>query len=125
MWNAKSSRGKPHRDSSGIAIVKEIIEKHYAESLTLSRLAKKAGMTPEHLCRKFREFYHSPPLAYQQKIRILAAENLLKASGLSCKEIASSVGFCDEHFFSRIFKRSTGIPPSAFRKQGRHFRPLP
>ncbi len=100
-----------------VAAVKEFIESRYAERLTLTQLAQLANLTPEHLCRKFKGRYHTPPLTYQQKLRILAAENLLRTSGLSCKEIASAVGFCDEHFFSRAFKRSTGTTPSAFRKR--------
>jgi AraC-like DNA-binding protein len=116
--HAAASRPRPSRDPGGVGMVKAIIDRRYAESLPLTLLAKKVRMTPEHLCRKFRACHGAPPRAYQQKLRILAAENLLQASGMSCKEIAAAVGFCDEHFFSRIFRRTTGVSPSAFRRNG-------
>lgn len=112
-----ASRPPDKKAKESIGRIKEYIERKYFEALTLKGLADMANVTPEHLCRCFREMYEIPPLSYQQTLRISAAKNLLHTSSLSCKEISFMVGFSNEQFFSRQFKRMTGISPSAYRKQ--------
>jgi AraC-like DNA-binding protein len=99
-----------------LTAVKEEIERRYSERLTLGRLAAGAKLSREYLCRRFRSLYSLSPLAYQRKLRVMAAGNLLKTSSMSCKEIAAATGFSDEHSFSRQFKEDTGLTPSAFRR---------
>ena len=63
--------------------------------------------------------YGLPPIAFQLRLRLGAARNLLLASDLSCKEIAARVGFADTYTFSKAFKRALGLSPRAFVRAAR------
>lgn len=54
---------------------------------------------------------------YVCSLRINAAKKLLKESTLSILEISASVGFSDENYFCKLFKKATNVTPSAYRKQ--------
>ena len=54
------------------------------------------------------------PIDYLTSYRISEACYLLKNSQLSIAEIAVSVGFFDQFYFSRVFKKTKGVPPSRY-----------
>ena len=88
----------------------------------------KANMVDEYVVisnHKFAEHFYAwaekkemkiTPYEYHLKNKIDRAMLLLETSDLSIKEIAFSLGFSDEHYFSDIFKRKTGIKPTHYRK---------
>lgn len=97
---------------------REYLEKNYKSNPSLHEIAVAAGISPEHLCRKFRECYGVAPVHYGLKLRISAAEQLLATSNLSIGEISSRLGFCDVYTFSKAFKRELKTAPAVFRKKG-------
>ena len=54
------------------------------------------------------------PIDYLTEYRINEACKLLRAGNLSIAEVAISVGFFDQFYFSRVFKRAKGMPPSKY-----------
>ncbi|MCE5185610.1 MAG: AraC family transcriptional regulator [Planctomycetaceae bacterium] len=92
------------------------LEEHYLEPVTMNQLAQMAGVTKSYFFRAFKKAFGMPPLAYQQMLRIEAAKTLLRATSLSCGEVAFRAGFTDVLFFHRIFKRNTGSTPKQFRR---------
>jgi AraC-like DNA-binding protein len=54
------------------------------------------------------------PIDYLTEYRINEACNLLRSSNLSIAEVAISVGFFDQFYFSRVFKKAVGMPPSKY-----------
>ena len=54
------------------------------------------------------------PIDYLAEYRINEACKLLRAGSLSIAEVAISVGFFDQFYFSRVFKRAKGVPPSKY-----------
>ena len=54
------------------------------------------------------------PIDYLTEYRINEACKLLRAGNLSIAEVAISVGFFDQFYFSRVFKRAKGVPPSKY-----------
>lgn len=73
------------------------------------------GYSYEHLSRVFRKQYGLTPNEYVQSIRIERAKDLLRHTDLIIAAIADSVGYADPVYFSRLFKRHTGISPGKFR----------
>ena len=65
----------------------------------------------------FEELYQEPPHHYLMQCRLQKAEYLLITSELKISEIASSCGFQDEFYFSRLFKKYIGISPLNYRKE--------
>ncbi len=73
------------------------------------------GHSYEHLCRIFRKQYGLTPNEYVQSIRIERAKDLLRHTDLIIAAIADHVGYADPVYFSRLFKRHTGMSPGKFR----------
>ena len=97
------------------------IDDNFREDFPMTRLAEIAGITPQHLCRVFRETMNMRPNEYLLMCRMNEAKQLLKHSDISVSEICRSVGFSDPGYFSTIFRRYEGTPPAEYRKKNRAF----
>ncbi len=75
-------------------------------------LARKFFLTPEHINAIFKRELGVSPTQFIHRERILLANKLMETRGLNIKEVAKQVGFCDQFYFSKIFKRIMGVAPS-------------
>jgi AraC-like DNA-binding protein len=80
------------------------------------RLAVEAGMSPRTFRRRFAAAMGTSPQAYAIACRIGHARQMLGATELPIKTIAQQLGYRDVFFFSRQFRRFTGISPAAYRR---------
>jgi len=96
--------------------VRQFIEMHYAEPISVEQLAVMAGLSRGYLFRAFRTAFGKPPLAYQQQLRLEAAKTLLRSTALRCKEVAARCGYENLAHFCRLFRRATGLSPTGFRR---------
>ena len=92
------------------------ITNNFDQTVTLERLAKVAGMSRRSLIRKFKDNLGTTPIDYLLEFRIAKASSLLD-SKLSLAEIAMQTGFTDSNYFSRQFKKITGLSPRNYRKK--------
>lgn len=92
------------------------IHQKFAESVSRRDVARHIGITEDHLTFCFRQELGTTPIMYLHRYRINQAKHLLRESRQTITEIASSVGFSDSGYFSRIFHRETGMSPEAFRR---------
>jgi len=96
----------------------DFIETHYNEDITLDQLALLAHMSRSTFQRIFKKMTNTSPISYLVNLRIRKASSLLLArSDLNITEIALQVGFSDSNYFSRQFRKITGISPGVFKKQ--------
>lgn len=95
------------------------IKEHYAETLTLTQVARIVSVNPVYLSSSFTRYCGENFLEYITHYRIAKAKDLLGRSNLQVQEVAAQVGYSDIAYFSRIFRRQTGQTPSAFRSQSR------
>ena len=84
------------------------------ENYTASR-----GMSISWFIRSFKEFIGFTPMQYILSLRITNAQNLLQNTEYNVTEIADIVGYDNPLYFSRLFKKQSGISPSEFRKKVR------
>jgi AraC-like DNA-binding protein len=91
--------------------VRAMIDAHFAEPLSLSRMAAEAGMSLYHFARVFRELEGLPPHAYLRDRRLAEAEARLRA-GASVTETCFAVGFGSLSHFVTTFRRHRGLRPS-------------
>lgn len=82
-----------------------------------AQLAAQAGMSVNSLIRQFQRHLGMSPRQYLQRERIQRACRLLQFTSKTVEQIAEECGFCDRHYFTRIFKKQRGIGPGGFRKQ--------
>ena len=95
-----------------------LLEKHvFAQALTLEEMCEHIKLSPAQTNRIFKKDFGQTPYQYLLKLKINAAEELLKTSVKNIKEIAFILGFNDEYYFSNIFKRKTGLAPKNYRNQ--------
>ena len=97
-------------------LVAEFIDAHIAEKISLTRLAKIAGLSRYHFARVFKQTFGVPPHRYHMVRRMERATNLLLQSTLPVTQIALRVGFHETSSFSRAYRRYTGLTPSDCRR---------
>lgn len=117
MLSRLYSFGNNSEEVDIINIAKSIsyIECHYTEDISIDVLAEISHYSPRHFTRIFSETYNTTPLNYILTLRINHACSLLKESRLPISNIALQCGFSDSNYFSRIFKKKTGLTPKQFR----------
>lgn len=92
------------------------IEKNYAADITTAELSALTGLHPDYMARKFKSIISISPAEYIRKFRVAKAMEWLCSTDATVTEVATMCGFGDISVFSRIFKNSTGISPTDFRK---------
>jgi len=103
----------------GIHSIREYIHAHFHQDLTLSVLAERFHLSPQHLARLFREHFGCTVNSYVTRLRMDRARSLLADSDMTVTEIAGLLGFRDENYFGRVFKKHTGLSPMQYRKKTR------
>lgn len=94
------------------------VDTRYASPIQLSTVAEYCGVSTGHLSRLFSEHLHSSFTDHLNTIRIDAAEQLLRTTRQSIREIAYAVGYHSPNYFSRIFRKHKGVPPTEYPRTG-------
>lgn len=87
-----------------------------AGPFSLRGLADGLGLSPVQLTRRFRQAHGQTPSDYLQALRLERARMMLRDTEMTLAEIAEAVGYDNGFYLSRVFTRTFGITPSAFRK---------
>ena len=90
---------------------------HYNESLTIPELADRANMSCGYFRLLFREVTGITPSEYITRLRLKNACMLLYQTNIPIGEIAAQVGYADQLYFSRIFRKNYGVSPSEYRNK--------
>jgi AraC-like DNA-binding protein len=101
--------------SPRLAEMIRFIRRNLQGNLSRRELAHTFGISPEHVNVIFRKELGMTPSAVINRERVMAAYQLIHEQGCSVKEAAYAVGFSDPLYFSRVFKRVFGAPPSQSR----------
>lgn len=92
------------------------MELHLAEPIRLADIAGSAFLSPRQLERLFQEYYKESPMKYLQKMRLKKALTLLVRQEASVASAARQSGFEDISYFTRVFRATYGITPTAARR---------
>jgi len=95
---------------------KLFIDTHYAEPIDLDAIADEAYFSKFHFIKQFKSIYRRTPHQYLICVRIEKAQDLLNA-GSPVSDVCYAVGFESLPSFSGLFKRVTGMSPSAYLAQ--------
>jgi len=87
-------------------------------STGVGELAEMMHLRPETFCREFTLAFRQPPKTFLQKELAVKAAYLLRQRDYRVKEVAAMLNFSSEFYFSKFFKRQTGISPRFYRIQG-------
>lgn len=111
-----SSDEASHYDSdsicmSAIKFMKENLERH----ITLAQLADFTGYTPNHFSTIFKRTVGHAPISFFNLIKMQSACQMLDSTDMNINQIAAKLGFDDTYYFTRLFTKIMGMPPTAYR----------
>ena len=95
------------------------VRDHAAERLTVAQAAAIVGMSQPKFMKTFKKVAGMTFVAYLNHARLANGSRLLRETELTIAEIASDVGFSDQSYFDKRFKRAFGMTPKEFRLGGR------
>ncbi|PHS18578.1 MAG: AraC family transcriptional regulator [Kangiella sp.] len=115
-WFSEGSRRHP---DEGIMEVQQWMETHFAQHFSLESLSEMANMSQRNFSRRFKQAVGKSAFDYSLELKMKGARELLKNTNLNLQDIADRLGFKDNAYFSRQFKRQNKITPSAYREMVR------
>lgn len=100
--------------------VKTYIDNNFRDSIHISDLSELIYRCNSQTIRIFKTVYGMAPYDYIMNLRITSAQQMLEQTSMPVKDIAFSVGFTNEHYFSTLFKTKTGLTPTKYRRSTLH-----
>ena len=100
-----------------ISQARDFILDHYADPMSVDDMAQHFFLSREYFIRLFRRVTGQTPHAYLTQVRIEKAQDLLRSPDLSVKAVAAQVGFNDQHYFTKVFSKHTGMPPTQYQRR--------
>ena len=94
----------------------EYLQHHYNEEINLNQIASALHYSPSYLTKIFVQQYNTTPSKYMISLRMQKAQQLLAHNPeLSVRQIGETVGYPEQGYFSRIFKKYVGVSPLEYR----------
>ena len=103
-------------DDTTLSLIIEYLNEHYSDSITLESVTKKFNINRNKLNAIFLLSTGKTCLNYLMDLRIDMAKIILSNTEILISEVAGRVGYPDSNYFTKIFKKQTGLTPSVFRK---------
>ena len=115
--------GKQSKATKDISFIKHYLETYYHESIQLEDLASMTHLSRFHISHSFKKEIGMSPMEYLIDIRIKESKILLRTTNYSISQVADIVGFTTPTYFSKQFRKSTGISPTDYREQFQGVKP--
>jgi len=96
--------------------VETFIHQHLGDAIALDDLAGKFHLSVTHFSRLFRQRYRVSPMQYVTQARMGRACSMLRETRVKISQVGLAVGYEDPYYFSRIFRKTVGVSPQAFRR---------
>ncbi|MEG1604798.1 MAG: response regulator [Clostridia bacterium] len=99
-------------------LVRDFVKAHYADNLlSVNYISERLNYSANYAGNAFKKQYGMAVNDYINKVRIENAKRLMEETDLMIYEIAFRVGYNDQHYFSKIFKKYEAIPPTEYRQK--------
>ncbi len=110
-------REEETQNNEYIAAARQYVEEHLDESITVNDIAAFLGYSPSRTYEMFKASTGLTPNDYLLRIRIRAARDQLADPSASVTDVAFATGFSSSQYFARVFRKYTGMSPSAYRRR--------
>ncbi|MFC5649100.1 AraC family transcriptional regulator [Paenibacillus solisilvae] len=119
--NRKHAKREEISDIAWIESIRNFVEQHYQQPLTLKQLSRLCGMSVSSFTAKFKEATGMSLLDYKHTVQIRHASELLLAdTSKKVLQVALETGFNDLSFFNKTFRKHMGVTPRDYRVQKVH-----
>jgi transcriptional regulator GlxA family with amidase domain len=109
--------GKSDHGDGEISSAQQWLSKHFAVANPVEAVIKRSKLAERTFKRRFVAATGLTPIAYVQRLRVEDAKRRLERTAASVEEVSWRVGYEDAAFFRRLFRRTTGLAPGAYRKR--------
>ena len=92
------------------------MREHLQENLTLTQIAREAGLSESYLNAVFKECIKCAPMDYYINMKMEQACYLLCNTDLHIYQVAQHLGYENQYYFSRAFKKVLGVPPKKYKE---------
>lgn len=113
------------RHANAIHCCIQYIEANFHDKVSLDLLAGMVYLSPPYLSRIFKQETGTPFNTYLNEVRVHKAKELLRHEEMKLIEIAEAVGFEDQSYFTKVFKKIVGLTPLHYRAQLKNTRSIP
>ena len=113
----------PALSSPRVTLAKNYLDSNYYNTdLNLDEVADAVGLSKYHLCREFNHLYGISPGKYLANLRLQkSCALLLQNRQHTIAEIASMVGFSNDNYFCKVFRKAFGTTPTQYRLQNQNY----
>ncbi|MGN0740516.1 MAG: helix-turn-helix domain-containing protein [Treponema sp.] len=114
---AKSMRDLKKNSGSSLYVRKAIdyITSHYQEQIKIAKIAESLGLSEKYLSTLFKKETGQTLVSYIEKVRVDEARSMLTYTDLSYAQIADTLSFGSHSYFTKVFKKNTGLTPMQYR----------
>ena len=105
------------KNSRIISKIRTLVQEGYASELSISKISEEVFLTPNYISLIFKKETGETITDYITGIRIARAKELLRTTDLKVMEISELVGYENPHYFSTVFKKTTGLHPLKYRSE--------
>ncbi|WP_150269572.1 response regulator [Paenibacillus tepidiphilus] len=114
---SRRSAASRHDESRILLVIHQYIKAHLADDLSLTRIAQEVSLNPSYLSRWYKRMTGKGISDYILEKKVELSKELLLGTPLKMHEISAQLGFSDQHYFFRFFKKTAGCTPQEFREQ--------
>ncbi len=115
IFNSSTAYGTPGQIAS---LLKDYLIQNYNQEVNFNLIANNMNYSPGYLTKIFYSYYNCSPSKYLISLRIQRAQYLLSHHpDLTVRQIGESIGYNDQGYFSRIFKKQTGLSPLEYKER--------
>ena len=117
--NAAAYFSKRHKQKNSTVVerINKIIENKYMEDIDIRKISNEIYLTPNYISLIYKKETGESIIEHLTRIRMEIAKELLRTTEVKVSEIAEKVGYESQFYFSKVFKKYTGIHPTKFREK--------
>lgn len=116
-FHSQTKKDQPPQDLVSQREMVSFICRNYTERLTLDAIAASGHVSRSKCCLIFKYYVNQSPIEFLNHYRLEVSCQLLKTTGFTITQIASSCGFNHSSYYAELFLREYGCTPTAFRKR--------
>jgi len=116
LYNIESTETAIPKSYLTVQELLNYINDNYREKMSSITIESVTGNNFDYINRVFKQMTHKTIFQYLNGVRINHAKELITTTNMKLSDVALEVGYLDLYYFSKVFKKATGVSPSVYAK---------